>query len=232
MDTLRKTPPWMLPVAIVVAGSIVACALYFVRINKLVHEEAGDVRVVRPVSPMDHLMGNPTAPVIVVQYGDIDSEFSKKFNAIMTQIMAEYAESGKVAWVYRHLPIIATHPYSATHASAAECVASLSGPESFWRFLDALAAQAPGTNQFDPKYYDTVISGLGVPAAPFAECLAKGTFEKRVQDDYANALLAGATGAPYLVLVVKGQPPVSIDGALPYTSMKKVLEESLKKAGA
>ena len=231
MDTLRKTPPWVLPVAIIAAGIIVATALYFVRVNKLVHEEAGDARVIRPVTPMDHLMGNPTAPVIVVQYGDMDSEYSKKFNAIMTQIMSEYANSGKVAWAYRHFPIISLHPNAATHASASECVASIAGPESFWRFLDAIAAQAPGVNQFNPKYYDTIIAGLGVPQAVFAECLSKGTFEKHVQDDYSNALLAGATGAPYLVLIVKGQQPVSIDGALPYASMKKLLEESLKKAG-
>ena len=45
-------------------------------------------------------------------------------------------------------------------------------------------------------------------------------------------MLAGATGAPYLVLLVKGKEPITIDGALPYTSMKKVLEEALKRAGA
>lgn len=232
MNTLRSTPPWALPVAIVVAGLIIATALYFVRIHGHVANEAGDPSVVRPVTPADHLVGNPTAPVMVVEYGDIDSEYTKKFNAIMAQIMVEYAPGGHVAWVFRHFPIIALHPDAATHASAAECIASLAGADSFWRFLDAVSAQAPGTNQFDPKDYPALLSGLGVSNEAFASCLSKGTFEQRIQDDYTNAILAGATGSPHIILIVKGQRPVSISGALPYTSMKKVIEDALKKAGS
>ncbi len=231
LNTLRQTPQWVLPVAIVSAGIIVALAVYFVRMNDLVNNVIGDPSIIRPVTPLDHLVGNPTAPVIVVEYGDLDSEYTKKFNGIMAQIMTEYAESGKVAWVYRHFPVISLHPNAARHASASECVSSIAGPESFWRFIDALQAQAPGTNQFDPSDYGLLIAGLNVPSEAFNDCLSKGTFENRIQDDYSNALLAGATGAPYLVLMIQGQPPITVNGALPYVSMKKVLEEALKKSG-
>ncbi len=230
MEPLRATPPWVLPVTIVLAGIIIATALFFVRINDHVTKESGDPAVVRPVTPSDHLIGNPTAPVIVVEYGDIDSEYTKQFNTIMEQIMLEYAPGGKVAWVFRHFPIIALHPNSAAHASAAECVSGIAGPESFWGFINALAARAPGVNQFDPKDYGTVLPGLGVPSDAFTTCLSKGTYESRVQDDYTNAVLAGATGSPYIVLMVHGEKSIPISGALPYASMKKVLEEALKKA--
>lgn len=232
MDQLKSTPAWVLPVAILAAGAIVAGALYYVRVHSTVEKVVGDPSVVRPVTPQDHLMGNPTAPVVVIEYGDMDSEYTKSFNAIMQQIMTEYADSGKVAWVYRHLPIVALHKNSAMHASASECVSSIAGPQAFWGFMNGIAAQAPGDNQFDPRDYETVVRGLGVDMTIFNQCIAKGTFEQRVQDDYQNAMLAGATGAPYLVLTVKGKEPITIDGALPYTSMKKVLEEALKRAGA
>lgn len=231
MNTLRSTPSWALPVAIVVAGAIIATALYFVRIHTHITSETGDPSIVRPVTPSDHLVGNPTAPVMVVEYADIDSEFTKSFDSIMEQIMVEYAPGGKVAWVFRHFPIIALHPFAATHASAAECVSSLAGPDSFWRFLDVLSAQAPGANQFDPKDYPAILSGLGVSKDAFALCLSKGTYEQRVQDDYTNAVLAGATGSPHIILLIKGQRPIPISGALPYTSMKKVIEEAIKKSG-
>lgn len=232
MDQLKSTPTWVLPVAIIAAGIIVSIALYYVRIHSEIEKAAGNPAVVRPVTPQDHLMGNPTATVMVVEYGDIDSEHTKDFNAIMQQIMTEYADSGEVAWVFRHLPIVALHQYSAMHASAAECVSSIAGPEAFWGFLNGIAAQAPGTNQFDPRDYETITRGLNVPTDILNQCISRGTFEQRVQDDYQNAMLAGATGAPYLVLLVKGKEPITIDGALPYTSMKKVLEEALKRAGA
>ncbi len=232
MDQLKSTPPWVLPVAIIAAGVIIAVALYYVRVHSEVEKATGNPSVVRPVTPLDHIMGNPTATVMVVEYGDIDSEYTKKFNAIMQQIMTEYADSGEVAWVFRHLPIVALHPNSAMHASASECVTSIAGPEAFWGFINGIAAQAPGSNQFNPRDYETITRGLNVPTDVFNQCVSRGTFEQRVQDDYQNAMLAGATGAPYVILLTKGKEPITIDGALPYTSMKKVLEEAIRRAGA
>ncbi len=232
MNAVRSTPSWVLPVAIIAAGIIIATATYVVRMHQHVTKEAGDPSVVRPVTPNDHLIGNPTAPVKIVEYGDMDSEYTKEFNATMAQIMTEYAADGKVAWVFRHFPIIATHPYAAAHASAAECATSLGTPDTFWGFMNALAAQAPGTDQFNPKDYPGIVTGLNIPIKPFTECIAKGTFEKRVQDDYTNAILSGGTGTPYIILIVKGQKPIPVSGALPYMGMKKVLDEAIKRAGA
>jgi predicted DsbA family dithiol-disulfide isomerase len=101
-----------------------------------------------------------------------------------------------------------------------------------YRRTPSVLAQAPGSNQFDPRDYETITRGLGVPTDIFNQCVSRGTFEQVVQEDYQNAMLAGATGAPYLVLMVKGSEPITVDGALPYTSMKKVLEEALRRAGA
>lgn len=228
---MRATPPWLLPVAIIVGGAILAGTIYYVRIHNHLTNEAGDPSVVRPVTPNDHLIGNPAAPVMVIEYGDMDSEYTKKFNATMQQLMTEYGTDGKVAWVYRHFPILAAHPYAASHASAAECAASLGTPDTFWGFMDALAAQAPGPTQFDPRNYDGIATSLNISYKSLTDCIAKGTFEKRVQDDYTNAILSGGSGAPYIVLTVKGQKPIPISGALPYTSMKQVLDEAIKKSG-
>ncbi len=118
------------------------------------------------------------------------------------------------------------------HAEAAECVSSLGGQNSFWRFIDALNAAAPGELQFDPKNYDSIVTSLGLNAQAFAECMKDGTFQKKVASDFENGLAVGAGGSPFLVLVVNGQPPVSIDGSVPYDSMKKILDGAIKKAGS
>lgn len=229
MDIVRTSPPWALPVAIIIAGIIVAAATYTVRVHQEVAKSTGDPTIVRPVTPDDHLMGNPSAPILVIEYGDIDSAPTKAFDAVMEQLMTEYGANGKVAWVFRHFPIIALHPNAAAHASAAECAASLGGPESFWRFIDGIAVNAPDTNEFNPKDYPLLLPGLGISSDAFTSCIAQGTFENRVQADYTNAILAGATGSPYIVLLVKGQRPIPIAGALPYTSMKKILDEYIAK---
>jgi protein-disulfide isomerase len=230
MDTLRSSPSWLLPVAIVMAGIIVAIATYAVNVHQQVAKKDGDPTIVRPVTPLgDHILGNPAARIMVVEYGDIDSAPTKEFNAVMEQLVTEYGTDGDVAWVFRHFPIIALHPNAAAHASAAECVASLGGPDAFWRFIDGIAVNAPGSNEFSPKDYPLLLPGLNVSKEAFTNCIANGTFENHVQADYTNAILAGATGSPYIVLLVKGQRPIPISGALPYTSMKKILDDYLAK---
>ena len=103
--------------------------------------------LVRPVGDDDHIIGNPGAPVVIIEYADIDSGYSKDFQATMQQLMTEYAAGGEVAWVYRHMPLIDQHPNARRHAEAAERAASIGSADSFWRFIDSAAALAPGSSR-------------------------------------------------------------------------------------
>ena len=222
--------PYLLPIAIVLAGLLLAVTLYMVRISAVAPLSVGDVSRLRPISTSDHIAGNPTAPVIIVEYSDIDCEYCKSFQEAMTQIITDYSATGKVAWVYRHFPLIDVHPSAAIHAEAAECVASLGGDTLFFRFIDTLGQAAPGLNQFDPTRYASIITGLGLSPADFQTCMEGTKFEKRVADDFDNAIAIGATGAPFSIILIKGHDPVPVSGSLPYTSLKKVIETALQKA--
>jgi protein-disulfide isomerase len=147
----------------------------------------------------------------------------------MQQLMTEYAAGGKVVWVYRHFPLTTVHAYALRHAVAAECTASLGTTESFWRFIDTLHAAAPGASEFNPKGYDDVVKQLGIDVPSFNTCLTSGKFSTLIRTQIHNALEAGATGAPYIVVLVKGQEPVTINGSISYDSMKKVIEKALSQ---
>ncbi|MDB5264507.1 MAG: oxidoreductase [Parcubacteria group bacterium] len=221
---------YLIPGAIVLAGIILAITIFVVRS----HQEAvsaGDPTAVRPVTPSDHLIGNPQAAVTIVEYGDIDSSYSKQLQTTLEQLMSEYASGGQVAWVYRHFPLADMHPNSLSHAEAAECAASLGAPDAFWRFIDLVQAQAPAENQFDPKDYPTVVTQLGISVDTFNTCLSSHQFSKHVTDDAINALNAGADGSPYVVLLVKGQKPSTISGTIPYQSLKRIIDQAVSKAG-
>ena len=218
-----------IPLAILFSGLLLSIAIYVVRIKHTLTNGGGNPEAVRAVAPSDHLIGNPSAPIMVVEYADIDSSYSKSFQLTMEQLMTEYASTGKVAWVYRHFPLGDEHPNAATHALAAECATSLSVPTTFFRFIDALQAAAPGENQFNPSGYPGIVRELGIDEGAFKKCITDGAFTKRVHDDYANALASGATGSPFVVLIIQGQKPTPINGALPYTSMKKLIDQSIAK---
>lgn len=219
---------YLVPGAIILGGLILAGAIFFVRGNAPAQME-GNPSAVRPVSPTDHIIGSPAAPVVVIEYSDIDCPYCKQFQQTMAQVMTELAAEGNVAWVYRHFPLVNIHPNAGKHAEAAECVNSLAGGDSFWRFIDALQAAAPDQNQFNPANYGGVVTSLGVKESDFKQCMDSGLFKSVVENDTENALLAGARGTPYLVILVKGNDSIPVSGALPYEALKEVLNEALSK---
>lgn len=221
---------WLLPSAIIIAGAVLGLTLFFVRSSVTAALPAGDISKLRPVSTADHLVGNPAAAVTVVEYSDIDCQYCKQFQEAMEQAMADYGPDGDVAWVFRHFPLVETDPYAARNAAASECAASLGGNDMFFRFIDALHQAAPDTEQFDPAGYGAVASALGLSPSDFQACLDSSKFDKRVADDFANAVAVGATGAPYSVILVRGGDPIPVSGALPYPALKKVLDAALEKA--
>lgn len=86
--------------------------------------------------PTDHIVGNPNAPIVIVEYSDSDCPYCQKFHATMHQIKDAYGD--KVAWVYRHFPLDNLHPKARMEAEASECVAKLSDDATFWKYLDAM----------------------------------------------------------------------------------------------
>ena len=230
MDLQNLRRDYFLPGAIVLAGVIISLAVYAVRTDDSPKLGSGTPSLVRPVTPEDRIIGNPEAPVKLVEYAEIDSEYSKEFQATLQQVMSEYAAGGKVAWVYRHFPLLDQHAGAASHAEAAECAGFLGNGDTFWRFIDALQAAAPHENEFPVSGYNAVAESLGIPVAEFETCLRNGRFTKKVYDDSTNAMQAGAEGAPYTVLLVEGQDPVGIQGSLPYEDLKRLIEESIAKA--
>lgn len=220
---------WLIPIAIICAGALLAFAVYSVRHHAVIQTN-GNPDAVRAVSTSDHVLGNPAAAVVIIEYADIDSEYSKNFQKVMEQVMQSYGSTANVAWVYRHLPATGVDVNSESHAEAAECVAMLSGTNNFFKFIDALQTAAPGENQFNPAGYDAIVQSLGVSSGSFDGCMTAHTYQKRVAADYQNAGEIGATGSPFSILLVKGQKPSVISGSIPYDTMKQIIDASISKA--
>ncbi len=217
----------MLPGAIILAGIIIAISVYMVRSNENPIVIVADVSALRPVSPEEHVVGNPTAPVTVITYSDLDCAYCKQFIRTMSQVMTDYGASGQVAWVYRHMPLVESHPNSGVHSEASECVASLGGEDAFWRFIDLMRASTPGTNEFNPDAYSILLAQVNVDEKQFETCLNDGRFVERVSNDLKNALEIGAIAAPYSIVSVEGKDPLPISGTLTYREMRDVIDQAI-----
>src|SRR4051812_7191904 len=113
----RSTPPrspLSIPVAIIIAGAIVAGAVIWtkkpaqVAVNTNTQQAAalsGDTQPIAPITDKDHILGNPNAKIKIVEYSDPSCPFCKMFHPTMLKIMDTYGKTGDVAWVYRHFPL-------------------------------------------------------------------------------------------------------------------------------
>ena len=148
----QKNNALAIPIAIVFGFALIAVAIFVSGQNtqkpstkvdpKDAIEQAsgqiGKTGPVRKVDEKDHIRGNPNAPIVIVEYSDLECPFCKSFHETMNKVMANYGNDGKVAWVYRQFPLEQLHPNAPTLAQASECVAELGGNDAFWKFSDKI----------------------------------------------------------------------------------------------
>ncbi|MEK7101663.1 MAG: thioredoxin domain-containing protein [Patescibacteria group bacterium] len=224
---LALKPSFLIPFAIIIGGIIVAIAVY-ASLPKGPVRGVGDASLVRGIDSTDHVFGNPTAKVIIVEYADFDCTYCKTFNETMHQLIANEGATGNVAWVFRHYPLLEIHPNALSHARAAECVAKVAGDDMFWKFETALFDNQP----VDPANYGALAKGVGITGDAFAQCYANAagvssTVQPKILADRQNALDIGAKGTPYSVMLVTGKEPVIINGNYPYEEMRQMVNQAL-----
>lgn len=184
----------------------------------------------RPVSKdRDHIRGNPSAPITLVEYSDFECPFCKRFHLTAKQLVDE--SNGQVKWVYRHFPLDQLHPVKARkEAAASECAAELGGNDAFWKFADRFYELTPSNNRTDiDRVLPQIAREIGLDAEKFASCLASGRHDRRVEEDLQNAFATGGRGTPWSIIVSKSGKMYPLSGAQPYTTVKQLVEFALQE---
>jgi Thioredoxin len=86
-----------------------------------------------PVTNNEHIFGDISAPITIVEYSDFECPYCKQFHATMKRVVLESNKT--VRWVYRHYPL---HQHSFEKLVAADCVAQIQGNDAFWKYADLL----------------------------------------------------------------------------------------------
>ncbi len=222
---------YVLPITIVVAGALIAGAVFLLGSSnapKPSDSTTGNTTARAYDPKIDHILGNPNAPVKVIEYADLECPFCKTFETTMHQVMDFYGQSGKVAWVYRPFPLAQLHSKAPQEAQAAECAAAQGGDTAFFKYIDQVYAVTPGSNGLDLAQLPVIAQQIGLDVPKFNQCLASGTFAKKVQDSYNEAIALGAQGTPF-VLVMVGTDAVPLQGAQPYDSMRAAIDAVLQQ---
>jgi len=223
------------PIAIVVAGILIAGAV--VLTNKGVTPTPGIVGQVQEqpaekevpketyaIAKDDHVLGNPNAPVRIIEYSDFECPFCKRFHPTIKQIMDEYGKSGQVALVYRHFPLDSIHPQARPLAIASECVAEQGGDTAFWKAYDMIMTQQTAFNLAD---LSPIATASGVDAKKLQTCVDGKKYDEKVTRDFTSGANAGVQGTPFSFIVHQDGRVEKIGGAYPYANVKAILDSLL-----
>lgn len=233
-----KQKDYLLPISIVIAALLISGSWIYTAGLKSVKPESGVVTKstsntadninLRLVNSNDHILGNPNAPIKIVEFSDLECPFCKSFHSTMKRVMQEYGKDGRVAWVYRHYPLDELHPKARYEAEASECANELGGNEKFWAYVDRVFAVTPSNNGLDPDLLPQIAEYVGLDKTKFQSCLDNGKYADRVKADVEDAQNAGARGTPYSVVLGKDGKKYPIGGAQPYEQVKLLIDEVLK----
>ncbi|HEY4511913.1 MAG TPA: thioredoxin domain-containing protein [Candidatus Paceibacterota bacterium] len=228
------------PAAIVIAGLVVGGAILYKKgafvepaANANIAVVAAAEAKVPAVSPRDHILGNPDAPVKIIEYSDLQCPYCQLFHTTMQQVMKEYGSKGQVAWVYRHFWSERKdpngnifHAKAGISAEASECVAELAGNATFWKYIDRIF-------QDTPQSLDNltgVAKDTGVDEKSFTACLNSRKYKNFIeQEEYTTAVQAGVRATPWNYVVGKDGSHVLIEGAQSYATVKQIIDTMLKQ---
>lgn len=188
------------------------------------------------------VLGQEDAPVTMVVYEDFQCPFCQRFETgAMTQVNAEYVESGQVKVIWKDFPLPSLgHDWAEPSAETMECVYRQSN-DAFWN-VNELIFQNQDTISTD-NVEDQIISWAsdeGVSGDAVRSCMENGNPMEEVNADKQEGrnfdtvvqTPQGASqfvsGTPSSVVYAEGdETGEPIVGAQPFTAVQSVIESKL-----
>jgi protein-disulfide isomerase len=209
--------------------------------------EAAPAVAEKPISKpttKERWRGSKDARYVLVEYSDHECPFCKTIHPDLKKIVGENKD---VAWVFRDFPL-SFHPKAQKTGEASICAGMiqnnpllnvLGGSDGFytesatdanggfWKMSDAIFDRMPN---LELAQLPDLASELGYDRKAFEDCLNGGKAEKIVKDSQAEGSKAGIQATPTTVIYdMKTGKTKTIEGALPYESIKQTLSDFKKE---
>jgi protein-disulfide isomerase len=139
----------------------------------------------------EHVLGNRSAPIVVVEYGDYQCPYCAAAAPVLRELVD--GSGGLVQLIYRNFPLPDIHPYALTAALAAEATT----PHGmFWRMHELLFDHQDRLRDVDLRGY---AESLGVDGDLVVGDAAQ-VFADKVEQDFMAGVELGVPGTPTLFI--------------------------------
>ncbi len=177
----------------------------------------------------DPIIGNPDAPITIVEFSDFQCPFCARFHTqTLPSLLEEYIEQGKVKLVFRDFPIQSIHPNALPASVAAECA---NDQNKFREMHDALFENQNNWNRLEISdalsLFSQYASDMQLDQELFDLCLNSGKHIPEIQNDLNDGRNYGISGTPGFFVGNDQIGFVELKGAQPFESFKKVIDAQL-----
>ncbi|HSV10765.1 MAG TPA: thioredoxin domain-containing protein [Hanamia sp.] len=142
----------------------------------------------RIVQTKDIIIGNPAAPVTIMEFIDYESRKCAAANEIVNKILVDF--EGKVNFNFRHFPLMRIHQKA---LKAAEAAVAAAQEGKFLEMHEMLFANQKHLGIISLKSY---AKEIGITNKSFLNNLVNGKYGLYVQDDLKYGLRLGVKEVP------------------------------------
>ncbi|HXO77950.1 MAG TPA: thioredoxin domain-containing protein [Puia sp.] len=164
----------------------------------------------------DVFVGDPKAPVTLMEYGDYESEACAKVNEVVDKLLKQF--EGKMRFNFRHFPLTKVHQHA---MKAAEASLGAAQEGKFWEMHTAIFANRRRLGAISLREY---AKEVGVVNKKFLDNLVNSTYGWNVRSDLLEGLDKGVRDVP--AFFINGE---LFTGKPTFDNLKKGIEEALKK---
>lgn len=172
--------------------------------------------LVEIIPTKDVFVGDPKAPVTLMEYGDYESEACAKVNEVVVRLLEQY--NGKLRFNFRHFPLTKIHQHA---MKAAEASLGAAQEGKFWEMHTMLFQHRRRLGAISLREY---AKDVGVVNKKFLDNLVNSTYGWQVRSDLLEGLNKGVRDVP--AFFING---VLFTGKPTFENLKKGIEEALKQ---
>jgi protein-disulfide isomerase len=140
------------------------------------------------IEPRDMVVGDPTAPITLVEFGDYESIECVQANEAVKEVLEKY--EGRVKFIFRHFPLTLVHQKA---HKAAEAAIGAGQEGKFWEMHNLLFENRRNLGTISLKSY---AKEVGVTNKRYLDDLIGGAWGWNVQDDLREGLERGVRTIP------------------------------------
>ena len=193
---------------------------------KMEQVEPAEITMGTFVSNGSSILGNPNAPITLVEFGDYQCHYCNVFfESIEEDIIKNYVETGKVKMIFKDYNIIG--PDSVRASQGAHC-ANEQG--LFWEYHDILYTNWTGENNgwSSGTNLANFAQEINLNMNKWTECMMEQNHSQTILNSNDDAKALGLTGTPAFFIINSNGDVTKLVGAQPFEVFKTTFDNMLE----